>query len=450
MNNLTLTKTQREAIDFCKDKNKTIIAIEPGCGKTISSLYIAKLKVFKKIYLITPPKLTSFDDDNNKFFDGYFDINKISHGVFKSDKKRPKRFKKNEKIEFYRKIYNNAEIISDEYIIIIDEAHKFKNIESTRTLALFAFLHKNWHRNVLMLTGTLRPNLNSDASTVANMCDLWFDLYKPCHNQSFDSFLEYCDNIEKVSYYFSPKIQDGMYFKRQNRHTDILYNKLKEITFFAEKGIKSKKIINYIDFDLTSMQKTLFRNMKGREVLYVGSFKANVNHQSKSRVRDGHLFLNHYRDNQTKEMTFTTNKMNYLKSIKNKSIIFTQFSFTAEYLAKELDAYCHTGKMNNKESKDTIDSFLSNKDKHLIATIDSLSTGFNLEECDQIIFYSFSYNYANFIQSFDRIHRIISTRDKRYMFLVYEDEKIKLNKALEKMNLNSKWLKNENLGKNFI
>lgn len=435
---LTLTETQQESLKFCEDKNKAILALEPGCGKTIASLSIAKMKGFKKIYLITPPKLTSFHDDNEKHFNNYFEIEHVSHGAFKSDEKKNNKNKKNLKLN----LYANAKTIDKDYFIIIDEAHKFKNIESTRTLALYALLHKNNDLPILMLTGTLRPNMNCDASTLACMMNYWFYKDEPLHYDDFESFKNRVKEITAISYYYSPSIQDGMFFKRENKYTDELYQELKNVAFFAKKTNTAKKIIQYKQFYYTSMQQTLLQNMNGRSSLLIGSFKTNVNHQTKSRVRDGHLLLKHIRDDLKKEMTFDTHKFKFLKTIKDKAIIFTQFTHTAEFLASKLKATCHTGKITSKESKSIVKSFKEAKSGLLIATIDSLSTGFDIETCDKIIFYSFSYNYANFIQSFDRIHRITSVKDKRYLFLVYNDEKNKLQKALEKMDLHFEWLNN--------
>jgi superfamily II DNA or RNA helicase len=435
---LTLTKTQQEALKFCENKNKAILAMEPGCGKTITSLSIAKMKGFKKIYLVTPPKLTSFDDDNAKHFDNYFEITKVSHGAFKSDEKKTNKNKKN----YNMNLYSNAESLNDDYFIIIDEAHKFKNIESTRTLALYAMLHKNNELPMLMLTGTLRPNMNCDASTLACMMDYWFYKDTPRYDNDFDSFQERIKQITSVSYYYSPSIQDGMFFKRENRYTEELYQSLKNIAFFAKKTNEAKKIINAKMFNYTSMQRSLLNQMNGRSSLLIGGYKTKINHQTKSRVRDGHLLLSHIYEDKKREMTFLTDKIRFLKTIKNKSIIFTQFTHTAEYLAFLLNAKCHTGAITSKESKCIVTSFKTAKEGLLIATIDSLSTGFDIETCDQIIFYSFSYNYANFIQSFDRIHRITSVKNKNYLFLIYNDERNKLDTALSKMDLHFKWLNN--------
>jgi superfamily II DNA or RNA helicase len=435
---LTLTETQQEALKFCEYKNKAILAMEPGCGKTITSLSIAKMKGFKKIYLVTPPKLTSFDDDNAKHFDNYFEITKVSHGAFKSDEKKTNKNKKN----YNMNLYSNAESLNDDYFIIIDEAHKFKNIESTRTLALYALLHKNNDLPMLMLTGTLRPNMNCDASTLACMMDYWFYKDKPRYNNDFESFQQRIKSITSVSYYYSPSIQDGMFFKRENRYTEELYQALKNIAFFAKKTNKAKKIINAKMFNYTSMQRSILNQMDGRSSLLIGGYKTKINHQTKSRVRDGHLLLSHIYEDKKREMTFLTDKIRFLKTIKNKSIIFTQFTHTAEYLASLLNAKCHTGAITSKESKCIVTSFKTAKEGLLIATIDSLSTGFDIETCDQIIFYSFSYNYANFIQSFDRIHRITSVKNKNYLFLIYNDERNKLDTALSKMDLHFKWLNN--------
>lgn len=435
---LTLTETQQEALKFCENRNKAILAMEPGCGKTITSLSIAKMKGFKKIYLVTPPKLTSFDDDNAKHFDNYFEITKVSHGSFKSDEKKTNKNKKNYNIN----LYSNAESLNDDYFIIIDEAHKFKNIESTRTLALYAMLHKNNELPMLMLTGTLRPNMNCDASNLACMMDYWFYKDKPRYNNDFESFQQRIKEITSVSYYYSPSIQDGMFFKRENRYTEELYQALKNIAFFAKKTNEAKKIINAKMFNYTPMQRSLLNQMNGRSSLLIGAYKSKINYQTKSRVRDGHLLLSHTYEDKKREMKFLTDKIRFLKTIKNKSIIFTQFTHTAEYLASLLNAKCHTGAITSKDSKSIVTSFKTAKDGLLIATIDSLSTGFDIETCDQIIFYSFSYNYANFIQSFDRIHRITSVKNKNYLFLIYNDERNKLDTALSKMDLHFKWLNN--------
>jgi superfamily II DNA/RNA helicase len=190
------------------------------------------------------------------------------------------------------------------------------------------------------------------------------------------------------------------------------------------------------------MQRSILNQMDGRSSLLIGGYKTKINHQTKSRVRDGHLLLSHIYEDKKREMTFLTDKIRFLKTIKNKSIIFTQFTHTAEYLASLLNAKCHTGAITSKESKCIVTSFKTAKEGLLIATIDSLSTGFDIETCDQIIFYSFSYNYANFIQSFDRIHRITSVKNKNYLFLIYNDERNKLDTALSKMDLHFKWLNN--------
>jgi len=439
MSSLKLTKTQQESLEFCKEKDKAILALEPGCGKTISAISIAKMKGYKKVYLITPPKLKSFDDDNLKNFNNYFKIKKVSHGSFKS------RFNKSERVrqsQIDLDLYNSAPIIDKDYIIVIDEAHKFKNIESNKTRSLYALLHKNHEIPCFMLTGTIRPNMNCDASNLACMNDFWFYKDKPKHDNSFESFVNRLKIITSISYYFSPLIKDGMFFKRINRHTDSLYRDIKKIAFFAKKDNKSKKIIKSVKFKYTSMQSSLLDQMKGRKSILVGSFRTNVTHQSKSRVMDGHLLLKHIYENQNKEINFVTNKTKYLKEFKGKAIVFTQFIHTARYLAKELQCDCHIGKLSNKKSNDIVKRFLSSDTGLLIATIDSLSTGFDMERCNNIIFYSFSYNYANFIQSFDRIHRIVSTEDKNYTFLIYDDEEKKLNTSLSKMDLHFEWLNN--------
>ena len=67
----------------------------------------------------------------------------------------------------------------------------------------------------------------------------------------------------------------------------------------------------------------------------------------------------------------------------------------------------------------------------LLSTLPALSTGYNIDEADTIIYYSVTYNTKDLIQSLGRIDRKTTTRDKTYHFLYNKLDKKRLFKVLQ-------------------
>lgn len=97
----------------------------------------------------------------------------------------------------------------------------------------------------------------------------------------------------------------------------------------------------------------------------------------------------------------------------NKTIIFTYFAPTAEYIAKDLTKkgmsnILITGETSAREK--VIKRFKEDpKTRVLVATVQTLGLGVTLTEADQVFFFGTPWRDADYQQAIDRVHRIGQT-----------------------------------------
>jgi len=133
-------------------------------------------------------------------------------------------------------------------------------------------------------------------------------------------------------------------------------------------------------------------------------------------------------DEQKQVHNFSPGKLNLLTEVveelgANQAIIWVQFRHDATKLKNELGARATVaiGGMNPTDLKFALDEFRAGRYQFLIAHPQCVGHGVTLVNASYAIYYGLSYSLEEFLQSQDRIHRIGTPRKCTYISLLAED-----------------------------
>lgn len=390
------------------------IFADTGVGKTHIGLEIAKHH--RKTLVVSPLSIieTAWIDDCNKY---YSDLKIIN--LWQSSKKKRLEQLKNEG-DIYIINFDGLKIIIDEIkakgfdCIIVDESSKMRNLKSQITQILLSLV--NYIPNRFVLSGCPTPNHNSEI----------FPQMKFINNEIFGN--NYYGFLAK---YFSQDMKNPHRWFQTDTNKDNYYNRLAEQSLFIKKedvvDLPEKTfLVRKTEMDKT--QKQYYNNM-------IQDIKDNINTWSKFEFTAKLMKLRELcsgfivnKDNSISE--FKTNKDCELESTINEIgdkpiIVWCQFIYEIEKLAKKFNGVALTSKTKNRDS--IIRDFKDNKIKLLFVHPKLLGMGVTFTNCNYNIYYSQSYSYEEFKQSQDRIHRIGQVNKCTYIILQCKnsiDEKI--------------------------
>lgn len=414
-------KTKYNLSSFLRDYQKNIIneALNAGCygifadtgtGKTLMGLEIASH--FNKTLILCPLSVieTAWVDDCNKFYPKKKIVNCWSN----SRKGRINSL--NEEADFYVMNYESYKILKNEIrthkfdCMIIDESSCMKNMGSQITSMILEMTSVIPHRFVL--SGCPTPNHNSEI----------FPQMKFVNNEIFGN-----NYYGFLARYFHQDMANPHVWFQTDEDKERYNLRLSEQSIFLKKEDcvdLPDKIFQVRRFNLSNEQRKYYDEM-------INDIQSHINEWSKfeftaklMKLREITSGFVYPKEKGTDVIKIQSNKINALAETLNEIgdkqvIIWCQFQYEIESLAKQFDGVGLTSKTKNRDN--TIRDFRDGKIKYLFTHPQLLGKGVTFVNCTYNIYYSLSFSYEEFKQSQDRIHRIGQTNKCTYIILQAND-----------------------------
>lgn len=387
--NIKLKQHQIDAVEKAMSVNKFMLVAKPGLGKTLIAM-ITSIKKFlnsthNKVLWITPPNLIdNLNSELNKH------INMRFHKLFI--------FISQNQIKKYINKFDN-------YMLIIDECHNFKNTQNAeRANIIFELSDKA--KEILIMTGTPKGvNRNADL----------FYAFKMLINKD----AQYNNYIKEFCVRSNGKIVDS-------KNTDLLLKLFEPYSIWIDKstlGLPAKNH-NIIQIQINNDMKELISNVALYNVFEYKNKKYIKTSFTSLALNSGRLLAK--TEGKLEILDIKTNKENkfiqLINNIQGQSIIYYFFKFELDIIINILNENKYTyavrnGEMNNKEKNESINKFLNGEVQYLVASIQSSNMGLTLINSNNIIYYNTSFSPTELEQSQDRIHRIGQKNECNYYYL---------------------------------
>ena len=408
---------QKTAIEFALKRDRTILGLDMGLGKTVTSIVTALESEAKKILIICPASLKinwkreiEYYSKNVVIVNGSFyksarftiinyDILKNFHTIV--DPKKD-----------YEDWELQLDILADEYdMMILDEAHLIKNpkaIRSKMVTDLAKYIPK-----VLLLTGTPISNRPMDFYSLLKLCespvtyDWRYYAVRYCDAKSFKKHTNY-GKMRQVW------ITDGASNLNElhERTKPILLRMRKEEAVDLPDKIISTK---YYEVESRNEYDTVFDE-------YVKWMKSEGKSLGFARQLVELTVLRKYVAYE--KIKHTLEMAEAAVEEGKKVIIFTNFTAVIERLAEEFGnkAVILYGQMSQKDRQISIDSFQQNpKIKVFIGNIKAAGVGLTLTEGEVVIFNDLSWVPSEHSQAEDRAHRIGQDKKVNVLYPILVD-----------------------------
>lgn len=499
----TLKPYQREFIEsYPKLKAKLnldgyILSFDQGLGKTLTAVSLALCLRKERIYIVCPNALKeNWALEIKEYFPKYENNEELwkqdvyIDGISKNYNKDAKFVIVNQ--ESIPRIFDK--IIADKAMLIVDESHNFRNINSKRSENLIKLKDMLKTKDVLVMSGTpikaspneicpalrlIDPLFNDDVAQIYNRCFnidkiLSSDIIqvrfgKIIYRKTKDEVLKLPNkNIDTIKF----KVSDEEKYYVSTIRT-LVKNRAMEIFELEYKNIKplkdefheiidkyttapayvTKKYYQIVDnhvntYDLDERDANIKRD-------YVNNYVI-PNMDDKQLVDKLNLLIKTYVNKwqhcmglalgeilypRRKELfmkLFDENKSiitNMIHDNIKKTIIFTPIVDVANRIHKSLGESGLSSVLVTGGTKDKLTPILRFKEDSkidvLVATSQTLGTGVTLTEANLMLFFGTPWRQADFNQCCDRIYRIGQTNDVYIYNILMESDSLNLSGRME-------------------
>lgn len=388
---LKLFLHQQEAIKFALKRKASYLALDPGLGKTIIAAKIAEATQARfpdtVVYICPPFLVRNVQEEFNRWAE-------VNVWVIPDTRL-------------------SKESIDSHFLLIIDEAHRFKNPKAKRTKDLLKLLPK--FVNVVYLSGTPMPNRPMELYTILKASA------PECigHMNQWDFGRRYCNgkkgywgwdfsgasNMDELAKRLKPfmlrmRKEDVLDLPPKIEETFVLNNRMTKKLATAEKGITKR---------FKSVDALLKRRIAALD-------------------EDGELAVASYR--RLLGLEKVKQAVEYVKSILEESdesiLLFAYHKEVIEKLTAELAEYVPfviTGDVSHKERHAQVKEFqkLKGEDCRLFIANFQTMVGFTLTKATRVIFVEFGWVPGENEQAMDRAHRIGQENSIFVQYLAFKD-----------------------------
>lgn len=308
-------------------------------------------------------------------------------------------------------VFSSAKIpssIKSDFLVIVDEAHYFQNLEAKRTQKYLELVTDEKCKHLLEMTGTPMKN-----GRPINL----YPLLKACDHpvakdkKAYEKF--FCD--AKATHFSKWDVTGSSHLKELSEEiSDILLRRTKEECLdLPEKIIQNvicestKERINEYNNRLNDLKKEYFERV------------------SKGLISDNGraiVFLGYLRTLASVYKTYHAIQM--IKDLLDQDesvVVFTEFLESAEMIAEEFDTIPLTGSLKPESRQELVDNFQSGENKVFVGTIKAGGVGITLTRASYIIIIDLPWTPGDLEQAEDRIHRIGQTRTANVYRLFGQD-----------------------------
>lgn len=362
---LKLYPYQERGINFHLTHNYSLNLCKMGSGKTIMALEAAR-RVGLSTLIICPSYLKS-------------------NWVREIENNCPDL---NYKIGTYTMLSNNKCLPSAD-IIIADEVHYLKNVDTNRTLAFRQYILSNRPKYFIGLTGTPIQNRVIEYFSLLQIIG-----YNPSDNSGIN-INKYFSSIEKFGdryCYKKPKTYAG---KSQLAYYGLRANKKDEL-----RQILNDKVFLVGDKELDHSLPTL-----NHKTFYINDHNK-LQHMYQD-FMEGKTLSADKSQSALRKVEYTIKYASDLLNETDKIVIFTDHIEPAVKIAAYFRVTPIMGSVSNDKRDSIFKDFSTNPNtKVLVATIGSFSLGVNITCAHHLIFNDVSWIPSNNLQAIKRIHRI--------------------------------------------
>lgn len=423
---LELFPHQQLAVEFALQQNRCYLGLDPGLGKTIvAAIVCAELKL-PTVYICPPFLLQNVEAEFNKWAPTLrvclYNVKKNMHTLYPSKAcdvsiVPDSLLTRKETVEWLHKF-----IASRDCLLIVDEAHRFKNREAQRTAALLGKGKSGGYFDLfkrhIFMSGTPMPNrpieLYPVLSRAAPECIGFMS--------EFQYAKRYCaawaspwgwdmsgasNMAELAARVIAPS---GKFMLRQKKSLLNLPPKLEEV-FVVSAGMSPR---------LASMDKNLGQSYGNIEDLV----KAKL--AEKAGVDGEDLHLATYR--RLLGIEKATHVVSYVDSLMAETeenvLIFAYHKEAIAKLVEGLKAYnpfVITGETPTKDRQEIVSTFQTDKTRILIGNYIACGVGFTLTKATRVIFAEFDWVPGVNAQASDRAHRIGQNNSVLVQYVSYKD-----------------------------
>lgn len=501
--NRTLTPIQEESVKFLTTRKKCILSLGMGMGKTTAAIVASLADEYKHILVICPAsvktnwrnELNLFVDDDDitivegskwkdakytiinfdildNFYEVPTEIVKKKEATVNEDGVIKYVYKEKEvvskKKDIIEKAMENSQLYQSKFdLIIIDEAHNLSNTTSGRYKIVSDLIKRSNPIGIYELSGTPvtnRPmNLYNLLKLIgAEITKDWIDFVtRYCDAKSFfkkDQRNAFTSNFlkqkHKSSWYdltYEEKQELNHYLERYCKkiwvtngasNLDELQERIKHIYLRRDKdelGMKASKIINLLEYDLSTDEISEYDRLWDDYKSKVGS-ESEKEIEKYKQITEGILLRQWLA---LRMIPRTVKLANKLIKEGQKLVIFSAFEEEINTLKKEFGdiAVIHNGKLTIKQKDKSIDAYLNDDNvKIILGNLQSTSEGINLvcENYKQsVIFNSLSWLPGLMKQAEDRVYRLTTKHDVSIYYQIFNDTYMKkmLDTITEKENV---------------
>ncbi len=406
---MKLFKYQVEGVRFCATKTVSLLADEPGLGKTIQTIGVINVCNLKKILIICPASLSyNWQSELQKWLKELLEIQIVKNG-------------KTQITDTTRVLIGSYQLITNESIqkqikerewdlVVIDEAHYLKNPKALRTKKILGketFL-KN-AKKIMLLTGT--PILNRPIEIYPILRTLFPKvLGKYSRYQAFTE--RYC-NAHQTTMGWDVS---------GSSNEEELGTQLKKVMIrrFKKDVIQDlpDKIYQVIDLDaqhagikaIVNREKLMYEDLKNSGLNLYAELATVRRELGEAKVS---LIVSHI--------------LMLLESGINKLVVFAHHRHVINALAVALSMHnigivSVKGDTSIQARQTNVDKFQTDKNvKVFIGNITSAGVGITLTKAHHVVFAEFSWSPAEIQQAIDRCHRIGQKNCVIAQFLTIQD-----------------------------
>ena len=397
-NHQRLDDYQIEAVNFAAHRNNCYLALEQGLGKTpisivlINSLYKNYFGVAKILVIVPPFLITNWLREFEAWGVGAFKIDVVNYSAKRLEPNADVYLISDTMIGHRGIKYQVEELKLSFDLMIVDEAHRFNNIESKRAQALYDFYAVKAARKV-WLSGTpmrnrpieLYPALSRLALNLIAYRNYWEYAHRYCdaryvqvskYKKVFD--VSGSSNEDELSKNISPfmkveKLEDHVKLKGKTERLRILDGKTTRKIIGLEKAILKKHKLNDI--------------IAGQSLGDIATYRKELTAQ---KLPVAHEYLT-----------------DVLNSSEDTVIVFAWHTDLVLALAHRLKNYKPLviyGAVKNKDRDVIVDKIQKGESRLLIANIATM-VGINLTRATRAVFAESSWVPSDNAQAVSRLYR---------------------------------------------
>jgi SNF2 family DNA or RNA helicase len=398
----SLKDFQIEGYDFALSTPYHINNFQAGLGKTITSLAVA-CKVGGKILIICPAflrknwikEIEKFTKNLDYEIISYSGLDKFANFEFKKIRGKKTRL-----------LVGLKKDLTEYNMVIADEIHAAKNNSSNRTKIIHAYLSRYRPKYFMGLTGTPVSNRVSEFHSLLQLCfyggkylefTKYYNLYhKFCNDFSYERTFE-INGFPIVRY-------DGL---KKNKIPE-LKRLIKPVLIRRRADQVLKDLPDEVEIDIVGSSKKYDEYLKKALELFSNNPKDPAYMTLKS-------------SNALAKIETTLKLARELIEQGNRPLIFTCHKEAARKLAKKLNCPLIEGSVDPDKRQDIINDFNKNKNRALVATVGSASTGFNITSTNYTIFNDIDFTPEKLEQSKKRTRRIGQNKTCFYYYIYTSD-----------------------------